>query len=586
LVRVWEEQGEAYAAWAESRKDQTARSARLGAALACYEQGLALIDSMRTSYKAEGSKFFVGAKHFAIYEKAIGAALRLHELKADSSYDHRAFAYSERAKAGVLQQALQEARARHFAGIPDSLLERERKLRIDLAYHGTQWRQQKLERENRDSVKILAHEERLFSLNHQYEALLKKFERNYPQYFSLKYRAETVTVSDIQKTLDEKTTVVEYFAGDSALHIFAMTRNAFKIKTAPRVVFLANEVEILLSAIAGSDYGRYVQSARRLYEALIQPVAPQVEGKNLLIIPDGVLNYVPFEALLTEAVNADAAAEDFSKLPYLVREQAVSYAPSAALWLESIRRERKLPEGDLLAFAPVFPNGLTAKLRKIAALGKNFALDSTRSANGTLLATRKEVEGIEELFNRNPNFFARMFGRLFGNGSRVFIEREASERNLKAQPLSRYRYVHIATHGVANQNVPELSALMFADDSSADAEDGVLFLGEIYNLALNADLVVLSACETGIGKLSRGEGLLALSRGFIYAGAKNLLVSLWKVKDASTARLMREFYAGMLAGQTKAEALRQAKLQLIKSESANPKFAMPYYWAPFILIGQ
>lgn len=156
---------------------------------------------------------------------------------------------------------------------------------------------------------------------------------------------------------------------------------------------------------------------------------------------------------------------------------------------------------------------------------------------------------------------------------------------LKSENLADYRFVHLATHGFANRATPDLSGLAFADDTSS-SEDGVLYLREIYNLQLNADLVVLSACESGAGKLSKGEGLLGLARGFLYAGAKNLLVSLWQVNDASTARLMLEFYNRTLAGQPMAEALREARLQLITSEASNPKFAMPYYWAPFILIGQ
>jgi CHAT domain-containing protein len=199
--------------------------------------------------------------------------------------------------------------------------------------------------------------------------------------------------------------------------------------------------------------------------------------------------------------------------------------------------------------------------------------------------TRDEVLSIKKLFEQKAGFAGRWIGRLFGQGPRVYLEGEASEKRLKSENLSNYPYVHLATHGFANRAAPDLSGLAFAVDSGS-AEDNVLYLREIYNLKLNADLVVLSACESGVGKLSRGEGLLGLSRGFIYAGAKNLLVSLWQVNDASTAKLMREFYAGMLAGQSKAEALRQAKLHLIQAEASNPKFAMPYYWAPFILIGQ
>jgi CHAT domain-containing protein len=162
------------------------------------------------------------------------------------------------------------------------------------------------------------------------------------------------------------------------------------------------------------------------------------------------------------------------------------------------------------------------------------------------------------------------------------LERRASEASLKSSRLDDYRYVHFATHGLVNEPKPKLSGLMLAPVDSPQ-EDDILYLGEIYNLSLNADLVVLSACETGVGKLVKGEGLIGLTRGFLYAGAANLLVSLWQVNDASTANLMIDFYQNLLAGKSKAAALREAKLRLLEQQT---KYAKPYHWAPFVLIGK
>jgi CHAT domain-containing protein len=163
----------------------------------------------------------------------------------------------------------------------------------------------------------------------------------------------------------------------------------------------------------------------------------------------------------------------------------------------------------------------------------------------------------------------------------VYLEGEAGEDALKHAGLDGYRYVHLATHGVVDLEHPRLSGLLLAEEKGS-AEDGVLRLGEIYNLSLNADLVVLSACETGLGRVARGEGVIGLTRGFLYAGASSVLVSLWRVGDASTAALMADFYRELLAGKPATRALRQARLEAIRRD---PESAKPRSWAAFVLVG-
>ncbi|NUO82177.1 CHAT domain-containing protein [candidate division KSB1 bacterium] len=164
----------------------------------------------------------------------------------------------------------------------------------------------------------------------------------------------------------------------------------------------------------------------------------------------------------------------------------------------------------------------------------------------------------------------------------MHLEREANEARVKAADLSEYRILHFATHGLVNEKNPKLSGLILSPEDSTSKEDGILHLGEIYNLNLNAELVVLSACETGLGQTAKGEGIIGLTGGFLYAGADNVLVSLWQVSDATTADLMIGFYDNMLGGMSRPKALREAKLKLMQSHS---EYAKPYYWAPFVLVG-
>ncbi len=182
----------------------------------------------------------------------------------------------------------------------------------------------------------------------------------------------------------------------------------------------------------------------------------------------------------------------------------------------------------------------------------------------------KSYQGVEWVRNR-----------WFGQLTRVYVGEAATEEKVKSSELNQSRYIHFATHGVVNKKLPSLSGLVFGHET--ETEDGVLYLGEIYNLKLNADLAVLSACETASGKWVEGEGLISFARGFLYAGARNLLVSLWKVSDISTSNVMKEFYQGLLDGKSMAEALKEAKEKMIASEY---DLAMPYYWAPFVLIGK
>lgn len=568
---------------AEQARHSHQREEDLKIALSTYDKFLEHAVKTRRNYKTDQSKLDQARRVAQVQESAIAAALDLHRLTGDDEYRRRAFHYSETGKALLLLEALQETNAKKFAGIADSLLEQERQMRLTLAYNRMQLQLEKL-KAPKDSLKVVTWEERCLSESEKYDALLKKLEENYPSYYALKHRADIASVAQVQQALDASSVLVEYFVGDSAIYIFTISREDFKVTSARKESLLTQRVESLLAAMTKERYGEYVQQAHQIFWELIAPVVEHIAGKNLLIIPDGVLSYLPFEALLTK--EASTGSEDYRTLSYLIDTCSVSYAYSASLWLEAKRRERQSPKSDFIAFAPVFPNGVPGQTRAADLLAANIGEDSTRALHSALPMTRDEVLSIKNLFAQNAGFATRWLDWLFNEGSRVYVESEASEQQLKSENLSNYRYVHLATHGFANHTAPDLSGLAFADDSTSSQEDGVLYLGEIYNLSLNADLVALSACETGAGKLSRGEGLLGLSRGFLYAGARNLLVSLWKVNDASTARLMQEFYGNLLEGQSKAESLRNAKLHLIRGHDSNSKFARPYHWAPFVLIGE
>jgi CHAT domain-containing protein/Tfp pilus assembly protein PilF len=552
----------------------------LKAAVSTYDRAVRLIDRMRSGYKTEGSKFTLAEKVSGIYDRGIQTAIQLFRQSNNPEYKKTAFLFAEKSKTGILLEALYEAEARQFAGIPGSLLEREKQLRIDLAYYERSLTGEQLKRQAADSAYLALWENKRFDVKQKYDALLRQFEKEYPEYFKLKYQSKTVSVAEIQEAIpDKNSTLVEYFVGEDSIYIFILSPERFDIALAAKDSLFQQAITQLRSGIVTGSIKQYTNAARWLYQLLLTPVEDKLVTEKLIIIPHGLLNYLPFEVLLTSAVEDTTAAKEYQALPFLLKKFAISYAYSATLLMETIQRQRSRPEHDYLAYAPIFSNEMPPDNRHSKFNNTHQDFDSTRSLKfSPLLATEAEVLNIRNLFLEK----AGLWKRLFGANAVVSLNKEANEANLKSHPLEKYRYLHFATHGLINETNPKLSGLILAQDTTR-TEDGILHLGEIYNLSLNADLVVLSACETGLGKIARGEGLIGLTRGFLYAGAQNLLVSLWQVNDASTANVMVDFYRNILDGKNKAGALREAKLKMIES---NPQYARPFYWAPFVLIGR
>jgi len=299
-------------------------------------------------------------------------------------------------------------------------------------------------------------------------------------------------------------------------------------------------------------------------------------GKHkLVIIPDGVLHRIPFETLAP----AVSSKTDFKRLDYLLKHYDISYHYSAKLYLDQVRQTERRYVKDFIGFAPVFAD---AKISRRPVNEDTTAIETPDvyrfrgvQFNGERYAelkyTKREVTEIRHLFEEH------------GKSGDIFLNQDADEEMVKSEMLGDYRYVHLATHGFVDLEEPRFSGLIFSQPATLPAkEDGILFAGEAYNLHLNADLVVLSACETGFGKIYRGEGAMALTRGFLYSGARNLVTSYWSVPDKSTGELMAAFYKNILEGKNYAKSLRAAKLKQLEKEAT----AFPGQWGAFVLIGE
>ncbi len=521
-----------------------------------------------------------------IYEQAIKVNILQSELQKNNTLKKEAFTYAEKNKSALLRAQLQEVDALAYSGIPDTLLERESDLRINITYYEKQRQEKKSEGLTETDTIILAVNSKLFDLNQEYGSLKQQFEKSYPDYYRLKYDRSTVSLEEIQNNLVTKNqTLLEYFVGDSSIFLFVVQSNNYEVVEIEKDFPLKEWIEELQQGIYGA-YGegeytdkkfretlmQYTTIAPKLYDKLIAPVK-NLLTEEVIIIPDGVLGYLPFEALLKAKPSRIA---NFNSYAFLIKEHRFSYCYSAALlkeMKEKQHRHRQEPEKSLLAFAP-FYEGSYEKL--------NASFDVELD---TILAAL-ELPNLENVLVR------KTFTKLPSSGEEVltaskiwngdyFLNQEATEKRFN-DLAGNYRIVHLSTHGVADSRIGDYSFLAFAEQKDS-IENEYLYVRDLYNTRLNADLVVLSACETATGELQKGEGIISLARAFAYAGAKSILTTLWVVDDRATKDLTKAFYIQLKKGDPKDLALQKAKLQTLRGEDNRRKH--PFFWAAMIGVG-
>jgi CHAT domain-containing protein len=374
-------------------------------------------------------------------------------------------------------------------------------------------------------------------------------------------RANPVTMRALQDSLSLSEAVLEYVLDDPQSFCLYVTRDRAGLSPLPAS---REEVGKLVAAYREEISGRLpsTTSAARLYSVLVKPVPVAVLKTDLVVIPDGELNLIPFDAL------TDATGE------YVLASHVVSYAPSATVL--NLIRETKRPNPASITFLGVggVPYG--------------------RSATSAVANTKPGVQGppaaISNPFDLKadplpdlPNSTDEVTsaGEIFGKSSVLLLGVNATEAAFKAKPLDRFRIIHIATHGIASVKLPDRAALILGEDP-AGHDDGLLQAREIRDLRLNADLVTLSACDTGMGRLEGEEGIENVERAFLFAGARSVLASLWAASDLYTTTLITQFYRNLAAGQSEGQALRNAKLELLKKFGSQ---TAPFYWAGFTLVG-
>ncbi len=370
-----------------------------------------------------------------------------------------------------------------------------------------------------------------------------------PEYASLRY-PQPYTPEQAQRLARENGLAIMQFAlGDRRSHLWVINGAAIRMIPLPPRAQIESAVGAFRAKLARPSPGDLEGVSRPLYSMLLAAAEPMLAGtRKILIAPDGILYYLPFEALSPKPGR------------FLVEDFTIGYAPSVSAFA-SLKPSRTARAYDLLAYGdPVFSQSEAAQMRSVYRSG---GISLSRLPN-----TKTEVEEIGALFPP-----AR---------EKLRLGPEATEASVKAERLGAYRLIHFATHAVIDERAPARSGIVLSLVNTGK-EDGILRASEIFNLNLNADLVTLSACRTGLGKVVRGEGMIGLTRAILSAGSSRVLVSLWEVNDLATPALMKAFYARLSAGRSVAEALREAKIAMIHSD--RPAHRLPHFWAPFVLSG-
>ncbi len=471
---------------------------------------------------------------------------------------------------------------------------------------------------DREAGRLESLSERERELERAYYAHQAEVRRKNPRYAALT-QAQVWTPEAIrQSLLGGGTALLEYTLGDqgSALVVALADRTA-AFRLPPRQEIETQVMELWM-AVALEGMHRYPHG-HDLYQTLIAPAEELIQGKDLLIVADGALHFLPFALLLTEPPRdgaAGAAAErpsppvrgagtwvterselrrsqanlpafQFPNLSYLIRRHAIRYAPSATvaglLKDEAGRRKGVAYAGEFAALGNPQVEGIEISLEGAPAAASGPSLDEVfRESTGPLQPIPKTEDEVWQVARLFSSVVERSPYQLKYQDDRVWLRLGAEATldalgDLLAAPAG-YRYLHLATHGLINPRKPEYSGLVL---SPGPGRGSFWQVFDILNTAISSEMVVLSACDTGLGRLHRGEGMIGLTRAFLHAGASSLCVSLWKVADDSTPLLMEHFYRALTAGASKSQALREAQLALIDSSP----FVHPFYWAPFILVG-
>lgn len=531
-----------------------------------YEQakiGVKVLEEYQRNLSVVSKESAMGIESARTYSQAMDLAIKLYKRSGNKKYLNEAFLLSEKSKSSLLLEALHANDM--YKGIPDSLLQREKRLtnlitQIEKSRFDATLRQ--------DSPEIMSLNSLLFKYHRELDSLKNKLRTEYAQYYNHGTDIKLATLSDIQQQLDNESTLIEFFESKKNYYVFVIDKQHTQLHTIPLSDSLRMRMQAYQADLSNAkkvvedpllSYNTLIKESYELYQRLIQPILKDVKTKRLIIIPDGFLGYIPFEAFITQPYQPAQTVMEakFDQLKYLLFDYTMSYNYSATLWWEQLGQANKPVSMSCLGMASTY---------------QNRTIPASRSPREQIL--RKEMAELQGVA-REVEYLERDWSGDY------FVGMASTERAFK-QYAPQHGILHLAMHGIVDKTYPEYSSLAFSEDNDT-LEDNFLYAYEVKQLNLNAALVVLSACETGAGKYLHGEGVLSLGRGFMHAGVASILMTLWQLNDQTGSLLMPDFYENLRAKMFKDEAIRQAKIKYLNNMKGSA--AHPALWACFIQVG-
>jgi len=522
------------------------------------------VGNIRNSFTSLDSKLKMNEKSEYFFSKLIASSFLLHKLTNENKYLYDAYVYTEKSKLATLNELINENSAKISGGVAPELIKQEKDLRIRKGELTNElYNAQISNNSDQKRKEILSNE--LFIIDQKIDILTSRLENQYKNYYKLKYQNRQLDIESIQEMIADEQAIIEYYLSDSIIYEFIITKNDFSVFEKKIDSTFLNNIYAITKIFKTNTFTHFdlkqfytfKEKSFQLYQILIEPLGTIIKDKELIIIPDKELLQLPFEVLLTDQ---DLSISNFRGLSYLIKDYPISYSYSTE-WL-FVQRTVNIAKKNLLAILPSYDKLIDYE-SLILHENKNFEKDLFQP----IPAAIEEVKNISKLID-----------------GKILESENATEENFKRM-AGNYSILHFAMHTVIDNNNPMFSKLVFTPqpNDSATKEDNLLNTYEIFNLNLNAQMVILSSCNTGNGNLQKGEGIMSMARGFMYAGCKSLGITLWSVDDNSSAELMSYFYEFLANGMTKSMALLSAKKKYL--QLADPISTHPHFWASHIIIG-
>ncbi len=525
-----------------------------------YENSIIEIDNIRSRIVIDSFKAGFVRDKLYVYESLINLLFKSNKKPSDNK--ERIFNIIEKAKARAFLESVGESQFNIREKLSSDLRQREIEITDEITTILHQLSGSGLSEEKRN--KIL---EKYNQIENEYMLLISKMRTEIPEVANMIHPEPCHLDQVQQQLLDEKTAVIEYFLGEKQSYLFIVKKNDSYLYLLPTRSEIKRSIKGFIKEVSDPPDGNFrgFLAGQRLYKELLLPIEKILPKsiEHLIIVPDGFLYFLPFEALLR------CSNDQSSDSTFLIEKYRISYAPSCSslLFLRKKGGKKKYSKSLLAIGNPSYNlDGFNLNEHKSPSHILKDIYNNKGYDFSSLPYSKREVKKISKFFPKDKQD--------------IYLGKQAREEIIKRTSLEDYQIIHFACHSLLDERFPFRSALVLAIDNKSE-EDGFLLVREIYNLRLSADMIVLSACQTGKGKLENIEGVLGLPRIFFYCGARSVVSSLWRINDKSTTKFMSYFYKYLSGGNSKSQALRLAKIKMLRT-----KYSHPFYWSSFVLYGE